>query len=237
MKLCTTLLAFLFTLPALAQQTIINDPNTQQRNVGSFTSIRASGGFEIFLTQGTQNALAVSGADHEITDAIQAEVQGGVLTLSMKGNWMARRPFNKKLRAYISVNKLELLEASGACEYKITGQIHSENLLVKLSGASEIQGPLEANNLSLDLGGASVAKISGTVQNLKITARGASDIKDYDLQTDNCIADIGGASDVRVTVHKSLVAQARGASTLFYHGNPERTDISSSGASSVSARN
>ncbi len=77
-------------------------------------------------------------------------------------------------------------------------------------------------------------KIGGTIQNLKIEASGASDIKNYDLVVDNCIARLSGASDVKITVNNSISARASGASTLNYKGTAERRDISSSGASNIS---
>ena len=237
MKLILLALASFFAIPSFSQSTIINDPHSEQRTVSSFSTIKISGGFEVYLTQGNEDAVAVSGNDQETTDAISTQVTNGVLTITFQGNWFAKRPFNKRLRAYISCKKINLIEATGACEFKISGKIQSDNLLIKLGGASDIEGLIDADNLSLDLEGASVVKLQGTVQNLKIDARGASDIKDYGLQADNCITDLNGASDVRITVNKSLIAKARGASTLYYHGNPERTDISSSGASSISNRN
>jgi hypothetical protein len=59
----------------------------------------------------------------------------------------------------------------------------------------------------------------------------------YDLVVDNCIAELSGASDVKITVNKSLSAKASGASLLYYKGNPEKKEISSSGASNISQRN
>ena len=98
-------------------------------------------------------------------------------------------------------------------------------------------GEVKITDLGLELTGASVVNLKGTTENLRIRASGASDIKDFDLQTDNCIAKISGASDVRITAMKSISASASGASTLYYKGNPEKSDVSASGASSISQKN
>jgi Putative auto-transporter adhesin, head GIN domain len=220
-----------------AQHFVIDDPNAEVRKVEQFTSIKISGGFEVYITQGNEDAVAVSAANTDTRNAIKTEVNNGVLTISLEGQWYKRSPFNKKLKAYISCTNLDLLEGTGACDFKIDDTIHSDNLSIHLTGASEIEGDVEATNLVLDLVGASEVKLKGSAQTLKISAKGASDIKSYDLQTDHCIADLNGASDVRLTINKSLSAAARGASTLYYHGNPERTDITANGASSISQRN
>lgn len=219
----------------LLGQTIINDPNVEVRNIGPFSGIKASDGIDIYLSQSDDYALGVSASDKKSTDGIKTEIKNGVLFISYDG--ASFRNNNRKLRAYISFKNIESLEASGACDYIISGTLVANSLRIKLSGASQIKGSANIQNLQIDISGASLVQINGTVQNLKINASGASDIKKYDLVADNCVADLSGASDVKITVNKSLVAKASGASTLYYKGNPENKDVSSEGASSISQKN
>ncbi|MEO8399975.1 MAG: DUF2807 domain-containing protein, partial [Ignavibacteriaceae bacterium] len=136
-----------------------------------------------------------------------------------------------------SFKTLESLEASGACDIKINERLNVSSLLLKLSGACDINGEVKVSDMIMDLSGASTVKISGQVQNLKLTSSGASDVKNYDLVVENCVAKISGASDIRITVNSSISAAASGASSLHYRGNPEKKDVVTSGASSVSQRN
>lgn len=232
------LLSFLFSVFAIQSfgQTIINDKNAEVRNVGAFSGIKVSGGIDVYLSQSDNYALAVSASDVKFRDDIKTEINNGVLTISYNGGNF-RYNTNRKLRAYISFKALESLEASGASDFIINGNFTSNSVKVKLSGACDIKGAVNIDNLQLNISGASTVKINGTVQNIKIDASGASDVKNYDLVADNCVADLSGASDVKITVNKSLSAKASGASSLYYKGNPERKDVSSSGASSVSQRN
>lgn len=217
-------------------QTVINDKNAAVRNTGSFSAIKASGGIDIYLSQSDDYALAVSASDIKYRDAIKTEVKNGVLNISYNGSGF-RFSSNPRLRAYISFKTLESLEASGACNFIINGSFKGSSLKIQLSGACDIKGNINFENIDLNLSGASTSKVSGTVSNIKIDATGASDVKNYDLVVDNCIADISGASDIKITVNKSLNAKATGASSLYYKGNPEKKDVSSSGASSISQRN
>ncbi|MGN6533683.1 MAG: head GIN domain-containing protein [Ginsengibacter sp.] len=217
-------------------QTIINDKNAQVRNVSSFNAINASGGIDIYLSQSDDYALAVSASEDKYRDAIKTEVKNGVLNISYNGSPI-RFSSNPRLRAYISFKTLESLEGSGACDFIINGIFKGNSLKIKLSGACDVKGNISFENVDLNLSGASTAKVNGTVSNIKIAATGASDVKNYDLVADNCIADISGASDIKITVNKSLNAKASGASSLYYKGNPEKKDVSSSGASSISQRN
>ena len=221
-----------FTIHSFGQ-TIINDPNTEVRNVGSFSAIKASDGIDIYLSQSDDYALAVSASDKKYIDYIKTEVKNGVLNISYDGSAFKYNN-NRRLRAYISFKDIESLQASGACNYIINGTLTTNSLRIKLSGASEIKGVIDIENLQIELGGASLVKVSGTVQNLKIDTGGASDVKNYDLVAENCVANLGGASDVKITVNKSLIAKAGGASTLYYKGNPDKKDVSSEGASTIS---
>lgn len=220
----------------LLGQTIINDPNVEVRNVGSFSGVKASDGIDIYLSQSDDYALGVSASDKKYIDGIKTEIKNGVLVISYDGSSFKYNN-NRKLRAYISFKNIESLEASGACDYVISGTLIANSLRIKLFGASEVKGAINIENLQIDISGASLAKLNGAAQNLKINASGASDAKNYDLSADNCVADLSGASDVTITVNKSLIAKASGASTLYYKGNPEKKDVSSEGASSISQRN
>jgi hypothetical protein len=225
--------AFIFQSSA---QTIINDKNAEVRNVGVFTGIKVSGGIDVYLSQSNEYALAVSASNEKYNVNIKTKVRNGILHISYDGNSFRLSP-NRKLRAYISFKNLESLEGSGASDFIINGTLEANSIKIELSGASEIKGALHFDNLLLNIEGASVVKVNGTVKNIKINASGASDMKNYDLVVDNCIAELSGASDVKITVNKSLSAKASGASLLYYKGNPEKTEISSSGASNISQRN
>lgn len=235
MKILLALFFVTFSLQSFAQ-TIINDKNAEVRNVGSFSAIKASGGVDIYLSQSDDYALAVSASDPKYRDAVKTEVKNGVLNISYDGRSF-KFSSNPKLRVYLSFKTLESLEGSGACDFIINGTLKGSSLKIKLSGACDVKGNISFENVDLALSGASTAKVNGTVSNIKISASGASDVKNYDLVTDNCIADISGASDIKITVNKSLNAKASGASSLYYKGNPEKKDARSSGASSISQRN
>jgi hypothetical protein len=234
-----SLFIFLFTIvcsQVFAQQTVINDKNAEVRSITSFSGIKVSGGIDVYLSQGDNYSLAVSAAEDKYRDNIKTEVNNGILVISYNNDHSGWSSGDKKLRAYISFKTLESLEGSGASDFIINGTLNTNSMLVKLSGACDIKGPVKITNLTLELSGASTVKINGTAQNLKLITSGASDVKNYDLEAENCVAKLSGASDVRITVTNSISASASGASTLYYHGNPDKKDVATSGASSISQR-
>ena len=68
---------------------------------------------------------------------------------------------------------------------------------------------------------------------MDIESSGASDVKGYDLVTDECTAKASGASDINITVNKVISANASGASDIYFKGEALIKDMHSSGASTV----
>jgi len=236
MKYFYLLLFIIFSSSAFSQQTIINDANAQVRSITAFSGIKVSGGIDVYLSQGDDYSLAVSASEDKYRDNIKTEVKNGILVIWYDNDHRGKNDGNKKLRAYLSFKTLESIEGSGASEVIINGTLTSNSMLVKLSGASDIKGAVKISNLNMDLSGASTVTLNGLAQNLKLDASGASDIKNYDLQVENCIAKLSGASDARLKITGSIAASASGASTLYYEGDPDRKDIATSGASSISRK-
>ena len=219
-----------------AQKAIINDPNVEKRNIGSFSAIKITDGIDLYLSQGEENALAVSADDKKYRDRIKTSVQNDVLVISFANDHFRFKPGNKKLVAYVSFKSINRLSASGASDVYVTGPIKGDELALRLSGASDFQGSVQLNKLTIDQSGASDATISGKASSLRVDASGASKMKGYELETTNCFAKASGASDIKITVHKELTATASGASSIFYQGSGVIKEVKSSGASSVNKR-
>lgn len=215
-----------------AQQ--VNDPNAVVREAKDFHGISLSSAFDVYLTQGNTEAVAVSAADEKSRERITVEVKAGILHIGYDSKGLSWGSGNKKLKAYISFKQIDRLKISGACDVFISGMLKANNLDIEQSGASDLKGKLDVDKLTIDLSGASDMTVSGTAKQLSIEASGASGFKGYDLSTDICDARVSGASDIKITVNKELSASASGASDIRYKGNGVIRDIKSSGSSSVS---
>ncbi len=230
----------LFPVVALAQKQVINDANATPRALtGSFHTIEVSHAIDLYLSQGDEEGVAVSATDAAVRDHIKTSVSNGVLKIWFEGEgkWW-KNAGNKKMRAYVSFQKLLKLKASGASDVYATSAIKVQTLEVELSGASDGKfGNITADKLTVRLSGASDMSVSGgKVSNLNINASGASDFKGIDLATETCSADASGASDIHVTVNSELSARASGASSVYYRGGGTVKDMKSSGASTISRK-
>jgi hypothetical protein len=233
-RIVVAVLGFLFCTNLFAQK--VSDANAEVREAKNFHGISISNAFDVWLTQDSEEKVAVSASDTKWLVNIIVEVKGGVLHIGWnnKARWTRG---NKKLKAYISFKNIDQLTVSGACDLNIVGTLKADDLKVSLSGASDLDGQIDIQKLSFDLNGASDAKLKGTALQLNIEASGASSFKGFGLTTDYCNAKASGASDIKVVVNKELNATASGASDIDYKGAGVARDISKSGASSVSRRN
>lgn len=234
---------FLFTIAvfnsSIAQPgKVINDANSSIRKVDAFHAIFVEDGIDLYLTQGKEQAVAVSANKIEYRDKIVTKVINGVLRIaygSENGFYITWR--DRKLKAYISVKDIDALTASGGSDVIIEGIVSANNLKINLSGGSDFVGELNANELFISLSGGSDGRVKGTATNLKVTASGGSDFLGYDLQAEFAVVEASGGSDAHLKVSKEIFAEASGGSDIDYKGNPIIKRNSSSGGGSVTKRN
>lgn len=234
MKRITVLFAGLVCLTSLSVNAqSINDPNAEVRNARNFHGIAVSNAFDVYLSQGNEEAVAVSASDKSDRDMIKIEVKDGILHIGLDKGWKWNSG-NKKLKAYISFKQIDKLTVSGACDVFISGVLKANELTINQSGASDLKGKLDVKKLIVDISGASDILVSGVATQLNVEASGASDFKGFDLVTDYCDVRASGASGIRITVNKELSAHASGASDIKYKGEGLIRDLKTGGASSVS---
>jgi len=239
MKKIQVMLMVMLVSSVLFAQRTINDPNAEPRNLSGFHAIKISNAFTVYISQGNEDAVAISASKAEYKAKIITKVENGVLIIRFdedKKFWKGWNGDKQKLTAYISIKKLDRLDVSGACDVYFEEGLSAEGLSVDLSGASDIKGKIEAKTLKVDISGASGATISGNAATLDIEASGASDFKGYELVTNYCDARASGASSVNITVNKELNANASGASSVRFKGEGLIRDIKTSGSSNVTRK-
>jgi hypothetical protein len=237
-KIQVMLMVMLVSAVLFAQKTI-NDPNAEPRNLSGFHAIKISNSFTVYISQGNEDAVAISASKAEYKAKIITKVENGVLIIRFdddKKFWKGWNGDKQRLTAYISIKKIDRLDVGGACDVYFEEGLAAEGLSIDLSGASDMKGKIDAKTLKVDISGASSATISGNAATLDVEASGASDFKGYELVTNYCDAKASGASSVNITVNKELNANASGASNVRFKGEGLIRDIKTSGASNVTRK-
>ena len=238
MKKITVLLVLLlsiYTGQAQNDKNLVFDANAEARTIKDFSAVEVSGAIDLYLSQGKEEAVAVSAGNQEAVSRIKTEVRNGKLHIYFDGrgwNWKTWSN-NNKMKAYVTFIALHRIEASGACNIKTAEMFSTDDLKIQLSGASDFTGELKAVNLKLDGSGASNFKVTGTAEKTDISLSGACEVRAYELKSDYCKIEASGASSVRITCNKELSAEASGGSNIFYKGNGSVREINTSGGASV----
>ena len=125
-------------------QNIVYDANAEVRTVSFFNKIKISGALSVYISQGKDQAVAVSSEGGKFNNKIKTEVSNGTLKIYVEGgSWNNWNWGNKDIKAYISITELQGLDIGGASSVKLTDAIKSDNMSFDISGASSLHGKIE----------------------------------------------------------------------------------------------
>jgi len=232
-KIIASLLAVM-SIAGLHAQNLVYDANAQVRKVSSFHGVSVQSGIVLYLSQGKEQAVAVSAEEEKYVERIITEVKDGILKIRVDSKmWNNWNWGNKKLKAYVTVTTLDYLGASGGSIAKLADEISVNDLVADASGGSIIEGRMKGNKLDADLSGGSIYKVEGSFNSVTIEASGGSIFKDYGFAANTCSVDASGGSIINLSVNKELKADASGGSIINYKGSGVITSVDASGGSSI----
>jgi hypothetical protein len=200
---------------------------SETRDVGHFSEIEVGNAIRLDATTGAANALEVT-TDDNLLPHVKTIVTGERLRIYVDGSWSTDLGIRVKATAPV----LRALAASGAATTTLSGMA-VDRFQLDLSGASSCQLTGDAELLEVTLSGASRATIAGEAKQLKAECSGASQLDAMELSAEKASVELSGASTGHVNVSEELAAEASGASTLRYAGEPPSLDKRSSGASTI----
>lgn len=182
---------------------------TEVREFSGFTKIEASGSLNVVIVVGKDFKVELESSKKELAEIV-TEADGDTLKIHSKKDWSISKT---EVAVRISLPKLVAAEISGN-SIAVISNVKSEDLSLKLNGASSI-------------------KISGEAENVEIIANGASKIEAENLKTKNTACKIHGSSTAVINASNSLDANAYGSSNVLFGGNPKTVKQNTSGASFV----
>ena len=206
---------------------------TENRSESGFNIIDISGAIDVYVRQDSSTSVKVE-ADDNILEYIEVHTNGSTLEIYTEAN-IRLKPSNK-IKVYVTNPEYKGFQVSGASSIHSENEITSPDVLhVDLNGASEGKLELNAPKVSVNLTGASNANIRGKTKDFEGGASGASEIRGFDLLTENADVDASGASSIEIYASVKIAGQASGASSINYKGNAQ-SSVDKSGASSVNKK-
>lgn len=203
---------------------------TETREASSYSGIDVSGAIDVYISQDSVPSLKVE-TDENLVEYIETHNDGGMLHIHERDN-INLRP-SKKIKVYVAGPGLNKFHASGACNIFSQNEISSSKMIdIKLSGASDVKMQVNAPRVSADLSGAGTIQLKGNTRDFKVEGSGSTDIKCFDLMTENTEVRISGAGDAEVFASVKLDVRVSGAGSVRYKGNAS-VNQSITGAGSV----
>lgn len=191
---------------------------SETRAVEAFTGLTISGGYEVFITQGSKESLKLEG-DANILPLIETKVSNGVLHIAAKNNVNIRKA--KGLKLHITVQDLKTLNLSGGIKLSTTNPLKGTALKVDASGGMHLDMDLNLKELDVDLAGGSDITLRGTADKVTLDMSGATNLKATELKAQYLTLDASGAGNAEVFASKELKVDASGIMSVGYKGSPK----------------
>jgi hypothetical protein len=200
---------------------------SETRKVSDFSRIDISGGFKVILKQDSSLSVKIT-ADDNLLKYIKTTVNGSKLRIYTRRNFCN----SGQTIVYIGVRHLEEVKASGGIEVESDGKITTQDIHLRLSGATKITMDLNAANVTTDGSGATELNLKGQASSHNIDLRGSGKVNALDFVVGNCEIQTSGVGHSEVNVLHQLSIHSTGASEVKYRGNPS-VNSDKIGASSV----
>ncbi len=218
---------FLFNIQLLAQE-------KQTRNVGSFSGIALSSGGTVYLTQGDEEKVEVQ-ASSDIIDEIITEVRGGTLVIKRRDSdsWFSWGSSSGSFDVYVTARRIEEVDVSGSGRIYGQNKITSDRLELDVSGSGRMELKVYTKMIEADISGSGRIQLEGNGTDLEVSISGSGSVDAIDFAVENCEARISGSGRCEVNVSKSIDARISGSGSVYYKGEPDKINSSTSGSGRV----
>lgn len=206
------------------------DVVTQTRDVTDFTGIKACCSFDVELTPGSTFEVVVE-AESNLQEYIRTEVRGRTLELGFKDD--ASINSTKKIRIFVTMPELELIDASSSADIVTNGVFKGERLKLESSSGSSISAQFEGGRVSADASSAGRVEVIGTADEITAEASSGANVKAGKLMAKRGDADVSSGAGIEVNVSEELKADASSGGRVRYDGNPSNVDTDTSSGGSV----
>jgi hypothetical protein len=216
----------IFTALLLASSVFAIAQNKQTREVSNYTKIDASGAPTISYTQSDSLSITVEAGPGDLEN-IETRISDNTLFIKTKGN--VKHPY----KIWLSGNNLNSISASGATTFKTANTIKADSLTIEASGASNLYLYVNSRAVKSIVSGASDVTMEGNNDDLYADVSGASNFKSYKMVSSKTRVTSSGASTAKVFASQKLVANATGASTIKFKGEPKEVSAEGSTSSQI----
>ncbi len=137
-------------------------------------------------------------------------------------------------RGSLDVKNLKY-DVSGSGDGDFSG-VNGE-LQISISGSGDVKAKdLRLTDCTIKVNGSGDMKLYGSAENITITVSGSGDIDASALNAVNVTAKVAGSGNIKVSAVESIYASCVGSGDIYYSGNPQKVNVSSSGSGGIHKR-
>ncbi len=198
---------------------------TKERDVnGSFYSIEASNGLDVYITPGDVASISVE-ADENLHEAIVTDIKNGKLEITTKKNIGKSR--KKKIHVTYA-DELRSLHVSAGAEIETRQTLKAKELDLLSKSGGELELEVFSEYITANASSGGEIELKGKSVNLDAEASSGGDIEAKHLQVlhANVKASSGGSIDVNAK--ETLKANASSGGEVKYYGEPTEKNIQAS---------
>lgn len=159
-------------------------------DVSGFHAIDVSGGFDVNLMQGSNEALTLT-AEENLFEYIRVKVEGGVLRIYVDRNTWSRNG----MKAKINFKTIDRLNVSGGGDVTSETGLDVPKLSIELSGGGDIKTILTTRELNCNISGGGDAEINGNVERYDMNLSGGGDVNS-EISSGTISCSISGGGDL-----------------------------------------
>lgn len=217
----------IFLTAALGLTFFSQAQTSDKLDLSTYTKIDASGAPIVIYNTSDSLSLAITGKTEDVAN-VETRIVDGTLFIKTKGT------LKGQVTVRITGNKLNSVATSGASNFMINNKLYADSFLLESSGASYFNAVnLNAKKVKTTISGASNVTLAGVTESLNADVSGASTLKAYKLISNSVNVTSSGASTAKIYSSQKLVANATGASTVKFKGEPKEVSAEGSISSQI----
>lgn len=204
---------------------------TQNRNLPSFSGIKAAEGIDVYLIKGERESAKIVATNIDMDDVL-TEVSGSYLKIHLDGN---HRNFDVKV--YVTYVRLDKISASSAGSVFSQSTIRANSLFIDCSSAGTVELTIETGKVEVDVSSAGEVELKGKTRLLTIDTSSAGEADTYDLEADEVVAEASSGGSIKLQVGSSLVGNASSGGSIRFRGDPGKSITNATSGGSVKKSN
>lgn len=176
---------------------------TKELPVSSFESLKASGVYELKLSQGVAESVKIE-ADENLHQYFNVRNEGKTLVIDMKGTKNKNMKLKNKLKVYVSFKKLREMDLNMVGDVKADASLSFADLDLENNSVGKVELDLSATTLKLKNNSVGKVKLSGKAENAMVEHNGVGNLDAGSLVVQTMKIDNSGVGGAEVNAAKEL---------------------------------